>query len=399
MHEAEENTPLTEIETRIKKLKSHLEASGISAALILQVSDLFYFSGTIQQAHLFVPVDDEPLLMVRKSYQRAQSESAIKRTIPLDSVKQIPDLLRQNGYNLPRRLGMELDVLPANLFLGYQNIFDGVTLVDISPVIRMVRAVKSDYEIDMVEKAAEFSDQVAGSVKEFLHEGITEIELAGLVEARARKLGHQGVIRMRLWGSELFYGHLMAGPSAAVPSFLASPTGGAAVSPSVAQGAGFRPIQRHEPVLLDYVFAYRGYLSDHTRIFSIGELPDDLVRAHKAMLKVQAMVKEQAKPGVRAGDIYERAVNLAADLGYAKNFMGAGEDRIRFIGHGIGIELDEFPFLAQGQQLQLQERMIIALEPKLIFPEVGVVGIENTHVVTASGLKQFGRFNEEINVI
>lgn len=399
MHEAEENTPLTEIETRIKKLKSHLEASGISAALILQVSDLFYFSGTIQQAHLFVPVDDEPLLMVRKSYQRAQSESAIKRTIPLNSVKQIPDLLRQNGYNLPRRLGMELDVLPANLFLGYQNIFDGVTLVDISPVIRMVRAVKSDYEIDMVEKAAEFSDQVAGSVKEFLHEGITEIELAGLVEARARKLGHQGVIRMRLWGSELFYGHLMAGPSAAVPSFLASPTGGAAVSPSVAQGAGFRPIQRHEPVLLDYVFAYRGYLSDHTRIFSIGELPDDLVRAHKAMLKVQAMVKEQAKPGVRAGDIYERAVNLAADLGYAKNFMGAGEDRIRFIGHGIGIELDEFPFLAQGQQLQLQERMIIALEPKLIFPEVGVVGIENTHVVTASGLKQFGRFNEEINVI
>ena len=238
MHETAETTPRSEIEIRIENLKSHLEESGIEAVLILQISDLFYFSGTIQQAHLFVPVNGEPLLMVRKSYQRARSESAVKRIIPIGSTKQIPDLLRQNGYPLPRKLGMELDVLPANLFLSYQNIFDGATLVDISPVIRMVRAVKSDYEIGMIEKAAGFSDQVAGSVKEFLYEGITEIELAGLVEARARKLGHQGVIRMRLWGSELFYGHLMAGPSAAVPSYLSSPTGGAAVSPAVAQGAG-----------------------------------------------------------------------------------------------------------------------------------------------------------------
>jgi Xaa-Pro aminopeptidase len=204
---------------------------------------------------------------------------------------------------------------------------------------------------------------------------------------------------MRLWGGEMFYGHIMAGRSAAVRSYLSSPTGGSAISPAVAQGSSFRPIKRHEPVLVDYVFAYKGYISDHTRIFSIGEVSDELLKAHAAMLDVQALVKKEAVPGVKAGEIYDLAINLTKDLGYEKNFMGVGQERIQFIGHGVGIEIDEYPFLAKGQTLELQEGMIIALEPKLIFPDVGVVGIENTHVVTESGLKQFGQFNEDINIV
>jgi Xaa-Pro dipeptidase len=399
MRHTARTTPPSEIETRINKLKSHLADSGLDAALILQISDLFYFTGTIQQSHLYVPIDGDPLIMVRKDYERALSESPVERIIPITTPQQLPELLRQNGYRLPRKLGMELDVVPTNLFLTYQKILDGTAICDVSPALRMIRAVKSEYEIGLIREAAQFSDQVADSMQEFLREGITEIELAGLVESRARKLGHQGIVRMRLWGAEIFYGHLMAGPSAAVPSYLASPTGGAAVSPAVAQGSSFRPIKRCEPVLLDYVFAHQGYLSDHTRIFSIGELPDNLVKAHEAMLTIQARVQDEARPGVRAGDVYDAAVKLAGELGYADNFMGIGDQRIRFIGHGIGIELDEFPFLARGQKLELAQGMVIALEPKLIFPGVGVIGIENTHVVTPKGLEKLGHFNEQINVI
>jgi len=399
MNSATETTPHLEIEARIVNIKRELEHAGIDAALILQASDLFYFSGTIQQSHLYIPVDGEPLLMVRKDFDRACSESPLKRIAAIRSPKQLPDLLRQHAYRPPRRLGLELDVLPANQYLGYQSILSGADISDISPAIRSVRAVKSAYEVGLIAEAAQLSDQVAAGMEEFLAEGVTEIELAGLVEARARKLGHQGIIRMRLWGSELFYGHLMAGPSAAVPSFLASPTGGAAVNPAVAQGSSFRPIRRHEPVLLDYVFAHRGYLSDHTRIFALGELPDELMKAHADMLEVQALVKTAGRPGVQAGALYELAVDAAADMGYGDHFMGVGEQRIRFIGHGIGIELDEYPFLAHGQVRELQEGMTIALEPKLIFPGVGVVGIENTHVVTAEGLQQLGKFNEQITVL
>ncbi|MGD8335540.1 MAG: Xaa-Pro peptidase family protein [Desulfobacterales bacterium] len=393
------STPPSEIETRINHLKQRLEKAEIDAALILQNSDLFYFTGTIQQAHLFVPVDGEPLLMVRKDIARAAAESPLRKIVPISRSRDLPELLRGNGHALPRRLGLELDVLPANLYLGYRDIFSGAEISDVSTVVRLIRAVKSDHEIGLITVAAGYSDQVADSVREYLREGITEIELAGLIEARARRLGHQGIIRMRLWGSELFYGHLMAGPAAAVPSYLASPTGGAALSPAVAQGPGFRPIQRREPILFDYVFANQGYLSDHTRIFAIEGLPDELLQAHQAMLAVQSMVKKEAKPGVRTSDVYDMAVAMATELGYADNFMGVGDRRIRFIGHGIGIELDEYPFLAQGQRLEFQQNMIVALEPKLIFPGVGVVGIENTHVVTADGLHQLGKFNEEVNIV
>jgi len=296
-------------------------------------------------------------------------------------------------------MGMELDILPAETFFNYQRLFEGQNLVDISHLIRSVKAVKSPYEIDIMRHAAGLSDEVAGCVPGLLREGMTELELAGLVEAEARKRGHQGIVRMRLWGSEIFYGHLMAGPSGAVPSFLSSPTGGTGTSPAVAQGSSFRPIQRHEPVLVDYVFAFNGYYSDHARIFSIGELPDDLIAAHRAMLDVQTLVKTAAKPGVKSGDLYDMALERTRELGYDHYFMGVGRERIRFVGHGIGAELDDYPFLATGQKLELQENMTLALEPKLVFPGKGVVGIENTHRVTENGLEQFGQFQDEIVVI
>ncbi|NNL42302.1 MAG: aminopeptidase P family protein [Desulfobacterales bacterium] len=393
------NTPKSEIEARIKNLQRKLVENKIDGVLILQKADLFYFSGTIQDAHLYVPADKDPVLMVYKDRKRAIAESSINNIVPLENVRQICSLLNDNGYAMPGILGMELDVLPANLYFNYQSLFEHAKIIDVSHHLRIIRAVKSAYEIDLIQQAARLSDQVADSVKEFLHEGITEVALAGKVEARARKLGHPGIVRMRLWGSELFYGHLLSGPSAAVPSYLSSPTGGIGVSPAVAQSAGLRQIQRNEPVLVDYVFVLNGYMSDHARIFALGNLPDDLIKAHEAMLQVQAFIKKESKPNVKAGKLYDMALELTKDLGYEKYFMGVGDRRIRFIGHGLGLELDEYPFLAKGQELKLEQGMTIALEPKLIFPGKGVVGIENTHVVTGNGLKQLGHFNDQINIL
>ena len=400
MFSSELNTPKPELDLRIKNLQAYLIQNDIDAALVLQRVDLFYFSGTFQQGSLYIPSSGDPLLMVHKSSERARAESGIEQILHLESPRKIPGLLKANGYPLPRKLGLELDVLPTNMYFNYQRLFQGADLVDLSQPIRLMRAVKSTHEINIMRRAAELSDQVAGHVPTILREGMSELELAGKVEAKARKLGHQGVVRMRLWGGEMFYGHLMSGPTAAAPSYLASPTGGVGASPAIAQGPGYRTIQRHEPVLVDYVFAYNGYLSDHTRIFSLGSLPQKLVDAQSAMLQVQEMVKKSATPGVPSGAIYELALAKAAELGYADHFMGAaGKERIRFVGHGIGLEVDEYPFLAAGQDLPLQEDMTIALEPKLIFPGKGVVGIENTHVVTQDGLKQMGSFEEEIIIV
>jgi len=395
----QENVPAAELNRRIASLQAHLLQGNVDAALILQATDLYYFSGTTQQGHLYVPMEGDPILMVRKSIERAQAESNLGMVRPLAGLSQIQQILQAHGCAAPHTLGMELDVLPVNLYRKYQHLFAGAEIVDISHAIRMVRSIKSAFEIEHMTRAAKRADQVASFVKEELSAGITEVALAGRIEARARKLGHQGMVRMRLWGSEMFYGHLMAGAAAAVPSALSSPTGGAAMSPAFSQGPGFNTIHPHEPILLDYVFAYLGYLADHTRIFSLGKLAPELMGAHQVMLNLQSLLKEKMLPGVSAGDVYDMAIDFVDRAGYGDYFMGAEKQRIRFIGHGIGLELDEYPFLAKGQQLPLQEGMVIALEPKLVFPGKGVVGIENTHLVTADGLQTLTRYPDEIEIL
>lgn len=391
--------PYDELNNRIVKLQTALGTKGVDGALIIQKTDLYYFGSTSQQGWLYVPAHGKPLLMVFKDFDRAVKESPLGDIISISGSRKIPEIIEQHGYRLPGILGMELDVLPTNLFFQYSDIFREAKIEDISLEIRLIRAVKSDFEIQKIRAAAHFSDQIASQVPLLLEEGKTEVTLAGELEGYARSLGHQGIVRMRLWGSELFYGHLMAGDAAAISSYLASPTGGAGVSSVIGQGAGYRNIGRHEPLLVDYVFALDGYISDHARIFSLGELADELKAAHAAMLEIQQTVKTLAKPGVITGELYNVMVELADKKGFADQFMGIGERRIRFTGHGVGLELDEFPFIAKGQRLALEAGMVIALEPKTIFPGKGVVGIENTHLVTENGLEPLTKFPDEICVV
>jgi Xaa-Pro dipeptidase len=393
------SVPINELTDRIAKLQEALAAREIDGALIVQKTDLFYFGATSQQGWLYVPAVGKPILMIFKEYERAREESPLAEIISVAGSKKIPAVLDQYGYKSPAVLGLELDVLPTNLYFQYRSIFKQSKIEDISLEIRLIRAVKSDFEIEKIRVAAKLSDQVAARVPQLLVTGKTEVTLAGELEGYARSLGHQGIVRMRMWGSELFYGHLMSGDGAAVPSYLASPTGGTGVSTVIGQGAGFRKIGANEPVLVDYVFALDGYLSDHARIFSIGRLPGELEAAHEAMLEIQEEIKIQARPGTLTGELYELMVALAEKKGYAENFMGVGDRRIRFTGHGVGLELDEFPFIAKGQHLALEAGMIIALEPKTIFPGRGVVGIENTHLVTENGLEPLSNYPDEITIV
>ncbi len=391
--------PTKELENRIKAFQQKMADQGLDGALILQKSDLFYFSGTTQAGCLYIPADHTPLFMVFKNFDRAVAESGLDRMVPLKGPKRIPDLIRGSNYNLPQRLGMELDILPADQYLMYLKIFKTSELEDVSALIRLQRAVKSEFEIDCIKKASALADEVSRKAGEFIREGMPEIELAALVEAHARKLGHQGLVPMRIWNTDIFYGHIMSGPSAAVPGCLASPTCGPGLNPFIGQGPGFSPIKAGEPILVDYVFALNGYLSDQARIFSIGPLPEDLVKAHEDMLALQGAAMKKAIPGLAAGDLYEFMVQMAGDMGYADYFMGGAEPRIRFTGHGLGIELDEFPFIAKGQTLALEPGMIVALEPKVVIPGKGVVGIENTFLVTKTGLQSLTRLSDDLKVI
>lgn len=392
-------TPKEELDSRIKKFQSELVAKDLEGAMIIQNADLFYFAGTTQQSHLYIPSQGSPILMTRRSFSRACSESALECIVPLDSSRDIPSILKTHGYAVPKRLGLEMDVLPTNFFLGFQRIFLDTNFFDVSSAIRYIRALKSEFELAALSRAATIGERTTQTIHKFLVEGITEVELAGKLEAEARAEGHQGLVRFRLWNNELFYGHLMAGKSAALSSYVLSPTGGVGLSPAFSQGSSFHKIKCGEPVLFDYAFISDGYIVDQTRIFAIGWLSEKLIRAHQAMLEIQNAIALATKPGIAGEEIYFLAIGMSKKFGYEDNFLGFNKDRISFVGHGVGLELDEYPFLAKGQDMPIEAGMVIAVEPKVIFPNEGTVGIENTFVVTERGAKRITLVPDEIKII
>lgn len=388
------STPATEIEVRIAGLQRALAEAGADAALVLQNADLYYYAGTVQQSYLYVPAEGDATLAVRRVFERARRESPLQHIEQLSSVRALPGLVADRHGSV-RRLGLELDVLPVARLNWLLQLFPGAEPVDISPAIVAQRAVKSAYEVELQRASAAIADGVCARIPGILRPGLTDAAFAGLVEAEARALGHEGFIRMRGFNQEMFYGHLLVGANGDVASYLDTPLAGPGMSPSIAQGVSMRRIAEGEPVVFDFVAVRHGYQTDFTRMFSLGRLPDALRRAYAVALEAQAAVVERARPGVSCGELYEAALAVARAAGLEDCFMGNGATRVRFVGHGIGLELDEPPVLAQTDR-ELAEGMVFALEPKFVLPGLGAVGIENTWVVRADGLECLHRSSEEL---
>jgi Xaa-Pro dipeptidase len=384
-----------EIPNRLTRLQNQLSAQHLGGAILVQKVDLYYFSGTDQDAHLWVPASGTPVLMVRKSLERALEDSPMEKILPLPAFSHLPELIKAHTGKVPKRFGLEMDVLPAGLFMTYQKLFPGTEMVDISALIRGIRMIKSPYEVSCITQAAKMGDGMFEQVPLFLKDSKTETDLALRLEAHYRSKGHPGLVRARGFNMELFYGHVMSGRNAAVPSSSPGPTGGMGLGPFYSQGAGMKIIGRHEPILVDYTSNVRGYVADQARIFSLGKLKEKFLHAHDVMLEVQEALSQQGLPGVCAGNLYNVAQRIVEKAGLSQGFMGY-PDPVPFVGHGVGIELDEWPVIGRNIMTILEEGMVIALEPKFVLPGEGVVGIENTFVVTLHGLKKLNRFRDSI---
>jgi Xaa-Pro dipeptidase len=384
--------PRKEIERRVAAFQAALRAAGLDGALVVQDVDLYYLAGTAQSAHLLVPADGEPGLYVRKTFERAREESPLERVEPLRSLRELPAALAACGLE-GGRLGLELDVLPAATYLGYGRRLEGFELADCSAALRSVRAVKSDWELAHIRAAAEMLSHVAEWMARHARPGMTEMELAAELERELRLAGHQGVIHFRGFNQELFYGSVLAGPSGAVPGATETPIVGPGPNIAVSKGASRRPIERGEPILVDLAGAWEGYLADQTRTFSLGPLDRRFGEAYGAAREILAGVASEAAPGVAGAALYDRAVELAGDR---EGFMGMGDERVSFVGHGFGLEIDELPLLARGWDEPLAAGMVFALEPKFLFPAEGAVGIENSYLVTEDGAEPLTTAPEEL---
>jgi len=189
-----------------------------------------------------------------------------------------------------------------------------------------------------------------------------------------------------------------AGASAAAPCYFDGPDGLEGLYPAVQQGGGERRIERGVPVLVDYVGAAGGYIADRARVLCVGEPPAEIRAAHAFCRELLARIEANLRPGVVPAALYAEAMAEVAASPWADRFMGYGENRVGFLGHGVGLDLDELPVLAPGFDAPLEAGQVLAVEPKVFFAH-GAAGLENTYVVTESGGSNLTAGSEDILVV
>jgi Xaa-Pro dipeptidase len=394
--------PREEWYNRQLRLQQRLGRAGFNGCLISQNVGIYYFTGSMQTGYLFIPAEGTPTYYVRRSLARAFTESQV-RTVELGSFRQFgnqlqtdyPTVFMNDSVNAPL-IGIDMDVMPAQLYVRLIEAIPQAKLTDGSALLRNVRSVKSDYEIDCISRAAEVAAAALDEGIASLREGMTELELMAVIENTMRKRGHIGLMRMRGYNQEIMTGVVAAGEAAAEPTYFDGPAGGRGLSPAAPQSASHRPIGHHEPILIDIGCCIDGYTIDQTRTAVIGELRPELQAAYETALLIMRRTEELLRPGANPEQLYAQALEMAEAAGLSEHFMGFGRDQVKFLGHGIGLEIDEWPVLARGFQDPLEPGMTLAVEPKFTFPGLGVVGIENTYLITQSGCRPLTRSPEKI---
>lgn len=373
--------PKTECKQRIDSLAMRLSKEGIDGALLVYGVDLYYYTGTRQNALLWVPAGGAPVLMVRKSFTRAAQESAVSDVRPLTSSKEIPPTLGN-----ARKIGVSFDVLPTQLFHFYSGLLPGREFVDISGINREHRSVKSAWELEQMRISGRKLCEVFSQIPSFLSPGMREIDISAELEYRLRKAGTPGFLRMRAFNQEVV--GIAVGESAAISGCFDGPVTGKGVSDATPFGSSLEVIRENIPIMVDYGALFDGYLVDMTRTFVIGTLAEELQKAFDIALDIETWLIENMRPGRICEELYVGALRMAEAAGLGEYFMGYPGEQAKFVGHGVGLELDELPVLAPKFKYPLEEGNVVAIEPKFIFPGRGIVGIENTYAVGKVGCEK-----------
>jgi Xaa-Pro dipeptidase len=386
--------PSEELATRIGKVKSLMEKASLDGAFFHYKIDYYYLAGTMQDSLLFIPLEGEPILFVKREISRARRESALKQIVPFRSSKDIVPHIKPM-----KRVGLQLDVMPYNDVIRFKELLNNPDIVDASPLTKEIRKTKSPYEVSLMEKAAEISKKVYGKVPDFLKEGMTEIELGGIMEAYAKTLGHEGLLRVRSLNYEAYTWHILSGRTGSIVSQSDSPMGGLGLSPAFPVGASMKKMKRNEPILIDFGVSYHGYHMDQTRMYAIGSMPDIFIGAYEACREIHYRVLDKALEGVASKDLFEYSKKLADRMGYGDYYLGYGHHKVRFLGHGIGVELAELPFIAASQDYPIEEGSVFAIEPKMVFPKKGSCGIENTVIIGKGTYRVLTDTDEQIVIV
>lgn len=379
---------LPELTRRWERITDKVKESGADGMLISTNANLFYVAGVIFNGFAYFQACGEPLFFVRRPV-------GLEGVVYIRKVEDIPAYLAENGLPVPHKLLLENDSITYSEYERYRSVFGDTEILNGTPLIRGLRAVKTPFEIEQIRISAERHAVVYKKIKSFYRLGMTDNDISIAVEHAALLEGSLGIIRIFGQSMEIFMGSVIAGDNAGAPSpydFAMGGTGNSRVLPIGGNGTVLTPGMS---LMVDVGANYTGYMADITRVFSVGRLTDLAYRAHETSIAIDRAVGGYAAPGVAAKDIYDLSAAMAADAGLTDYFMGYRQ-KAGFVGHGVGIELNEGPVLAPKSREILEEGNAFALEPKFVIPGVGAVGIENTFAVTAAGVEKLTLCEEAI---
>lgn len=384
--------PETEIKARLAGLTPLLADT---PALFSWPSDLFYLTGSNQIGYLLLVPGRDPLFLVRRSVERATHETPLE-VAPLGGFKDLGRRVLDRIGGPPPRLGLTMDTLPVREALGLAASLGDPELVDISPTLLEYRSVKSNWEMTQMARAGEIGRESYARLPELFRPGMTETGLAGALGGLMMELGGQAYMRTRSVNGEMYQYHLVAGKNTLIPGRYEAPFGGLGLTASFPQGPSLAPINPNEPVVVDFGTCFFGYEVDVTRMFCWGRLPGWAVAAYEALVEIERLLLTGLVPGANGRELYESAKARAVELGFETEFLGQGPSEIFFVGHGVGLEISEPPYLARGRDEFLKADQTLALELKMVCPGLGSVGLENTIAVTPQGGRKLSTADERI---
>ncbi len=379
-----QKVPLNELSLRMRRFKNEMSKAHPDWEIVIIFSkiNLYYFTGTMQEGMLLIPREEDEILWVRRSFDRAVDESLFPQIRPMESYRDVVGTIK-----LPETCYIEAEIIPIAFLQRFQRYFPFKNIKSCDKQINKVRSVKSSYELSLMElSGAKHRYVMEECVPGILTKGMNEVEFVTELYTLMVKEGHHGVARFAMFETDIGIGQVGFGDSSIYPAFFNGPGGNRGLSPAVPfMGRRDRKLEKGDLVFVDAAFGVDGYHTDKTMTYMFGRpLPDSAISKHKKCLEIQNRIARLLKPGNIPADIYKTVMdNLDPEL--ADNFMGYKNRKVKFLGHGIGLHIDEYPVIAEGFTEPLELGMTIAVEPKVGIEGIGMVGVENTFLVTEEG--------------
>lgn len=376
-----------EMALRISRIADRLKSQGIDAILVSENVNLYYTSGRVFCGFTYITAEGEVTYFVRRPVG-----------LTGENVKYIrkPEQIAEMLDHMPASVALELDVTPYSTVERLHKVFGDAKIANGSDVLRRCRAIKTPYEIARLTESGVHHAMAYSRIPRIYRGGMTDVELQVEIERVLRNEGCLGQFRISGGSMELFMGNLLTGDNADNPSPYDFAMGGAGLDLSLPVGCNGSAIRPGQTVMVDMCGNFTGYMTDMTRVFYVGRLDETAAKAHRLSIDIHHRLANEFHAGCEAKRMYEVATEMVSEAGLADYFMGHTQ-KAGFIGHGVGIEVNELPVLAPRSRDVLEEGNVIAIEPKFVIPHVGAVGIENTYVVRNDRLECITNAPEEIS--